>query len=146
MAKVIKSGQVKHKESALEKRKRRENTLKARKQAKFFAIPLLVLLFVGLAGFLFWRFGRGKELTPEAKERIRQQRQMAKIMRQFGGDYEKLKEMMEAAGLGRNEGGENANVFGSGEGADDGVSASGAAIAASVNKQVQQVEEEVAAD
>lgn len=141
MAKVIKSGQVKQKESAAEKRKRRENTLKARQQAKFFAIPFLVLLFVGLAGFLFWRFGSGKELTPEAKERIRQQRQMAKIMRQFGGDYEKLKEMMAAAGLGRNEG---ENVFGAGSEADvTGESVTGNTVNASGN---EKADEEVAAD
>lgn len=84
----------------MEKRRRRENIAKAREQARRFVLPLLILGFALLAGWLFMRFGMGKKWTPEEREKIRTQRQMMKIMRQYGGDYDKLKEVLKAAGVG----------------------------------------------
>ncbi len=98
MAKIIKTGSQK-KESSVEKRRRRENIAKARAQARLFVFPLLVVGFVLLAGWLFLRFGTGKKLTMEEREKIRNQREMAKMMRQYGGDYDKLKELLKAAGV-----------------------------------------------
>jgi hypothetical protein len=105
MAKVIKTGAQK-KESSVEKRRRRENIAKARTQARLFVLPLLVLAGCLLAGWLFMRFGTGKRISPEQRERIKSQREMAKMFRQYGGDYEKLKEMLKVSKV--NEDGEGA--------------------------------------
>lgn len=82
------------KEKSADKRKRRENAEKAREQARRFVIPLIVLLFSLLAAFLVYRFGMGTKLTPEERAKIRSQRQLAKMMRENGADFSKLREML----------------------------------------------------
>lgn len=92
MVKTLKSG-VK-KEKSADKRKRRENVIKAREQARRFVIPAVILIFSLLAAFLIFRFGMGTKLTPEERAKIRSQRQLAKMMRENGADFSKLREML----------------------------------------------------
>ena len=82
------------KEKSAEKRKRRENTAKAREHARRYIVPLLVLFFSLLAGFLIVRFGMGTKLTAEELAKIRNQRQITKLMREQGTDITKLREMI----------------------------------------------------
>lgn len=82
------------KEKSADKRKRRENSIKAREQARRYVIPLVVLLFSVLVAFLYFRFGMGTKLSTEEVAKIRSQRQLAKMMRENGGDFAKLKEML----------------------------------------------------
>ena len=81
------------KEKSADKRKRRENSIKAREQAHRYVVPLIVLLFSLLAAFLIYRFGMGTKMTPEERANIRSQRQLAKMMREKGADFSKLREM-----------------------------------------------------
>jgi hypothetical protein len=97
MTKVTKTGPKK--EKSAEKRRRRENNKLAREQARRFVVPTVVLLFVLLAGFLFYKFGTGKEWNSETRERRRQRLLLSKIMRDSSGDYSKMQEMMKQAGL-----------------------------------------------
>lgn len=92
MVKTLKPGLKK--EKSAEKRKRRENTIKAREQARRFVIPIIVLLFTLLAGFLFFRFGTGTKLTPEEISKLRSQRKLAQMMREKGTDFSKLRDML----------------------------------------------------
>jgi hypothetical protein len=82
------------KEKSADKRKRRENLIKAREQARRFVIPALVFIFALLAAFLIYRFGMGTKLTPEERAKIRTQRQLTKMMREQGTDFSKLREML----------------------------------------------------
>ena len=82
------------KEKSGDKRKRRENTIKAREQARRFVVPVIVLICALLAAFLVYRFGMGTNLTPEERAKIRTQRQLAKMMREQGTDFSKLREML----------------------------------------------------
>lgn len=82
------------KEKSADKRKRRENIIKAREQARRFVVPALVLIFALLTAFLVYRFGMGTKLTPEERAKIRSQRQLAKMMREQGTDFSKLREML----------------------------------------------------
>lgn len=82
------------KEKSADKRKRRENTIKAREQAQRFVIPVLVLCFALLAAFLVYRYGMGSNLSPEERAKIRSQRKIAKMMREHGMDFSKLGEML----------------------------------------------------
>lgn len=93
MVKSVKSGPV-LKEKSSEKRKRRENAIKAREQARRYVVPFLVLFFALLAGFLFYRFGTGVKLSPEERAKIRSQRQIARMFREKGGDFQMLQEML----------------------------------------------------
>lgn len=95
MPKLTQAGPKKEKSS--EKRKRRENISVARKQAQRFVIPVVVLFFALLAAFLVYRFGMGKTLTPEARERLRNQRKIAKMLREHGYDYDKMRREMKDA-------------------------------------------------
>lgn len=92
MVKTLKP--VVKKEKSADKRKRRENSIKAREQARRFVIPTLVLIFALLAAFLVYRFGMGTKLTPEERAKILSQRQLAKMMREQGTDFSKLREML----------------------------------------------------
>ena len=82
------------KEKSGDKRKRRENTIKAREQARRFVVPVIVLICALLAAFLVFRFGMGTKLTAEERAKIRTQRQLAKMMREQGTDFSKLREML----------------------------------------------------
>lgn len=82
------------KEKSADKRKRRENSIKAREQARRYVMPMVVLLFGLLAAFLFVRFGMGTKLSPEEVAKIRSQRQLSKMMREHGTDFSKLREMI----------------------------------------------------
>lgn len=82
------------KEKSADKRKRKENTIKAREQARRFVIPLIVLLFSLLAAFLLYRFGMGSQLSFEERSKIRNQRKISKMMRENGADFSKLREML----------------------------------------------------
>ena len=82
------------KEKSADKRKRRENAIKAREQARRFVIPALVLIFALLTAFLVFRFGMGTKLSPEERAKIRTQRQLARMMREQGTDFAKLREML----------------------------------------------------
>ena len=92
MAKTLKPGNKK--EKSADKRKRRENIIKAREQAQRFVIPILVLCFALLAAFLVYRYGMGSNLSPEERANIRTQRKLAKMMREQGTDFSKLREML----------------------------------------------------
>lgn len=82
------------KEKSAEKRKRKENTIKAREQARRYVVPLIALVFSLLAAFLVYRFGMGTNLTPEERAKIRNQRQLAKMMRGNDANFSKLREML----------------------------------------------------
>lgn len=82
------------KEKSAEKRKRKENTIKAREQAHRYVVPLIALIFSLLAAFLIYRFGMGSKLTHEERVKIRNQRQLAKMMREKDVDFSKLREML----------------------------------------------------
>lgn len=82
------------KEKSAEKRKRKENTIKAREQARRYVLPLIALIFALLAAFLVYRFGMGTNLTPEERAKIRNQRQLAKMMRGNDANFSKLREML----------------------------------------------------
>ena len=92
MVKALKP--INKKEKSGDKRKRRENTIKAREQARRFVVPVIVLICALLAAFLVYRFGMGTNLTPEERAKIRTQRQLAKMMREQGTDFSKLREML----------------------------------------------------
>lgn len=92
MVKVLKNGQKK--ERSVEKRKRLENTMKARAHAKRYVIPFLVFLLAVLAAFLLIRYGLGTKPSPEELSKLRARREISKMMRANGGDLTKLREMM----------------------------------------------------
>lgn len=82
------------KEKSADKRKRKENVIKAREQARRYVVPLIALIISLLAAFLFYRFGMGTKLTPEERAKIRNQRQLANMMRGNDADFSKLREML----------------------------------------------------
>ena len=82
------------KEKSADKRKRKENSIKAREQARRYVIPLIILLLSLLAVVLVYRFGMGTKLSPEERAKIRSQRQLTKMMRENNGDFSKLREML----------------------------------------------------
>ena len=92
MVKTLKSGAKK--EKGADKRKRRENIVKAREHARRYVIPIVILLFSLLAAFLIYRFGMGTKLTSEERSKIRSQKQLTKLMREHGTDFSKLREIL----------------------------------------------------
>lgn len=54
------------------------------------------------------RFGTGRRLSDEERERVRGQREMARMLRQYGGDYEKLQELLKMRAGAGEAAGENA--------------------------------------
>ena len=81
------------KEKSSDKRKRRENSIKAREQAFRYVVPVIILIFALLAAFLVYRFGMGG-FSPEERAKIRSQRKIAEMMRDYGTDFSKLNEML----------------------------------------------------
>lgn len=150
MAKTIKTGSLQKKESSAEKRRRRENIARARAQAHRFVLPLLVLGFLLLAGWLFLRFGSGKKLTAEERQKIKSRREMARMLRKYGGDYEKLREILAAGGAGAGVGqaSEGAQAGETNESADSIVDSLLASDAGKVevDENAEAVVEEVVAD
>lgn len=111
MVKTLKPGAKK--EKSAEKRKRRENTIKAREHARRFVVPILVLIFTLIAGFLIFRYGSGTKLTPEEVAKIRSQRKLAQMMREKGTDLNKLRDMLAAQkiNVGGASSGSNSETF-----------------------------------